>query len=58
MVLRWEYRPGSTFFLVWTQDRVNLDDPGDFRLGRDARSLFSAPGEDIFLAKFTYWFDI
>ncbi|MFH1841921.1 MAG: DUF5916 domain-containing protein, partial [bacterium] len=58
MVLRWEYRPGSTFFLVWTQDRVNFDDPGDFRLGRDARSLFSAPGEDIFLAKFTYWFDM
>ena len=30
MVLRWEYGPGSTFFFVWTQDRMNFDDPGSF----------------------------
>ncbi len=30
LVLRWEYGAGSTFFFVWTQDRVNFDDPGSF----------------------------
>ena len=37
MVLRWEYAAGSTFFFVWTQDRMNFDDPGSFDLGRDSR---------------------
>ncbi len=58
VVLRWEYRPGSTAFLVWTQDRVNLDDPGDFRLGRDTRSLLDAPGDHIVMFKITNWFQI
>ncbi len=58
MVLRWEYRPGSTIFLVWTQDRLNYDNPGDFRLGRDARSLLDAPGDDIFMVKVTSWLDL
>jgi len=58
LVLRWEYLPGSTFFFVWTQDRVNLDDPGDFSLGRDLDSLLQAPGEDILLVKMTHWLDL
>lgn len=58
VVLRWEYRPGSTAFLVWTQDRVSLDDPGDFRLGRDTRSLLDAPGDHIVMLKITNWFQI
>jgi hypothetical protein len=58
VVLRWEYRPGSTAFLVWTQDRVNLDDPGVFRLGRDTRSLLDAPGDHIVMFKITNWFQI
>ena len=57
MVLRWEYHAGSTFYLVWTQDRMNLDDPGDFRLGRDTRSLLDAPGDDIVMIKLTRWLD-
>jgi hypothetical protein len=57
MVLRWEYRQGSTFFFVWTQDRANFDDPGSFDLGRDAGALFAAPGENIFMVKMAHWFD-
>ena len=35
-VLRWEYRPGSTVFFVWTQKRTGTDTNGnfDFRSGR------------------------
>jgi hypothetical protein len=42
-VLRWEWRPGSTLFLVWQQERADAaDDVGDFRFGRDRRELFDA----------------
>jgi plastocyanin len=58
MVLRWEYGPGSTFFFVWTQDRMNFDNPGSFDLGRDTRSLLDAPGEDIFMVKVSQYFSI
>jgi hypothetical protein len=57
MVMRWEYRPGSTFYFVWTQDRSNDDDPGGFDLGRDAETLMAAPGENIFMVKMAHWFD-
>jgi len=57
VVLRWEYRPGSTLFLVWSQDRSDLSNPGDFSLRRDLKSLFAAPGRHIFLIKASYRFN-
>ena len=54
MVLRWEYRPGSFLYLVWTQDRNDYSYPGELKLGRDLGELFRAPGENIFLLKITY----
>jgi len=56
LVFRWEYTPGSTLFLVWTQDRNSTDPFGDFSLGRDTSDLFAAPTDNIFLLKLTYWF--
>ncbi len=58
MVLRWEYTAGSTFFLVWTQDRVNFDHPGSFELGRDTRSLLDSPGEHILMVKISQYFSL
>lgn len=58
MVLRWEYAAGSTFYFVWTQDRMNFDDPGSFDLSRDARSLMDAPGESIFMVKVSQYFSL
>ena len=57
-VLRWEYRPGSTFYLVWTQNRTDFADPGDFDFSRDWNSLMGAESEDIVLVKATRWFDL
>lgn len=54
VVLRWEYRPGSVFFAVWTQNRADYSNPGDFRLGRDLGNLFRASGDNIFMVKWTY----
>jgi hypothetical protein len=56
-VLRWEYRPGSTLFVVWTQGRDATDEPSrrPFALGRDARRLFGTTPTNTLLVKFSYW---
>ena len=65
-VLRWEWSPGSTLFLVWQQsraDRVRASEfdetgalgVGDFDLGYDTRELFGLRSDNIFLIKVSYW---
>ena len=54
-VLRWEYRPGSTMFVVWTQTRSDTITDGTFRVGDGLDRLFSAGGSNVFLVKFSYW---
>ncbi|HEX2188220.1 MAG TPA: DUF5916 domain-containing protein, partial [Longimicrobiaceae bacterium] len=54
-VLRWEYRPGSTLFLVWQQNRSGGEPFGDFRLGRDAAGVFRPHPDNVFVLKATYW---
>jgi hypothetical protein len=58
VVLRWEYRPGSMIYLVWTQRRADYSNPGDFEFWRDMGDLFRAPGENIFMIKFSYRFEL
>jgi hypothetical protein len=54
-VLRWEWRPGSTLYVVWTQTRSASESVGDMELGRDLRGLIGTPPENIFLVKVNYW---
>jgi hypothetical protein len=54
-VLRWEYRPGSTLFVVWQQGREDVSDRGDFRFGRDFGDIFRASGRNIFMVKMAHW---
>jgi hypothetical protein len=54
-VFRWEWRLGSTLYVVWTDQRQDLRNPGQFRLGRDARHLFGAPADDVLMVKMSYW---
>ena len=57
MVLRWEYIPGSTLFLVWTQnkeDQVPIGDRNGFR--HLSKSLIDRTPHNIFLIKYTYRF--
>jgi len=54
-VLRWEYRPGSTLFVVWQQNREDVGAYGRFRFGRDLGDAFSAPARSVFLVKLAYW---
>ena len=57
-VLRWEYRPGSSLFLVWQQGKQDDQNYGDFRFGRDFSGVFSAPSRNVFLIKFSYWLNM
>jgi hypothetical protein len=57
-VLRWEYMPGSTVFLVWTQQRDEFVNDGDFNFGPSSRRLFDADMDNIFLAKVSYYFNL
>jgi hypothetical protein len=55
-VVRWEYRPGSTVFFVWTQARDQDDrNPGIFQPARDFNDLFGARPDNTFLIKASYW---
>ncbi|HEX5438904.1 MAG TPA: DUF5916 domain-containing protein [Gemmatimonadaceae bacterium] len=56
-VLRWEYRPGSTLFVVWQQGRSQFAPTGAFDLAHDARTLFRAPATNVLLIKLNYWLD-
>ena len=56
-VVRWEYLPGSTLFLVWTQSRSASEDIGSFRLGESFDQLIGAKADNIFLVKLTYWWN-
>ena len=58
LVLRWEYRPGSTVFVVWQQQRYNYDNPGGLKVFRDFKDLFGAPGDHIFLIKTNFWINL
>ena len=54
-VLRWEYRPGSALYLVWTQSRSDNENIGDFQIDHSISRLWNARPDNIFMLKFTYW---
>ena len=56
LVFRWEYKPNSEFFLVWTQGTTNFGDPEKGLLPSLKDDLFSAEASNIFLMKLTYRF--
>jgi hypothetical protein len=56
VVFRWEYRPGSTLFLVWSQGREGLADlEGTKSFGGDLGDLFRERANHTFLVKMSYW---
>ncbi len=64
-VYRWEYRSGSTLFLVWTHSRSSSEDrgshagsPGSFHNDLGTGALFRNEPENTVLAKVTYWIPI
>lgn len=55
-VFRWEYMPGSTFYLVWTQTRDDQVTEGEFNFRQSMSALGNTHPDNIFLAKLSYYF--
>lgn len=58
LVVRWEYLPGSTLYLVWSQGRTSSDINGIFSYGNGMKELFTTRPQNIFLIKLSYWFSL
>lgn len=54
-VLRWEYRPGSSLFFVWSQQREVAFDDANFGVANQVGRAFADPGRHVFLIKFARW---
>ena len=57
-VLRWEFRPGSTIYAVWQQERFNPLLMENFSLGRASTSVFDPKSRNVFALKMSYWFNL
>jgi hypothetical protein len=55
VVLKWEWRPGSTLYVVWQQNRASQTNEGSHVSAGDLFDSWSAPGDNIFLVKSTIW---
>ncbi len=58
VVLRWEYLPGSTLYLVWSHGRQGTEGTFDNSFRDNLRYTSRLPAENVFLLKISYWFDI
>ncbi len=54
-VFRWEYAPGSTVFLVWSQSRFTTTSNSAFDVFNDFGNLFQDNQQNILLVKLSYW---
>ena len=58
VVLRWEWRPGSTLYLVWQQDRSGRDPIGTRVSLADTFRSVTEPGPNTFLVKMSFWMPV
>jgi len=58
LVLRWEYRPGSTLYLVWSQGRTDYIENARFNIGPNIDNLFHIHPHNVFLIKFAHRFNL
>ena len=58
LVIRWEYMPGSTIYLVWSQDRSDFVNATSFDFGENMKDLFAVHPQNVFLLKVNRWFSL
>lgn len=57
-VLRWEYSPGSTLFLVWSHGRGDRTGTGAFDFSRGVDDLWRLQGTNVLMLKLNYWLNM
>jgi len=55
-VFRWEFRPGSSLFVVWTQQRRDRLPTGTSTSARTSAASIPLRADDVLLVKVSYWF--
>ena len=55
VVLRWEWKPGSTLFVVWQQNRAATSPIGTRASIGDMFDSITAPGDHVLAVKTTFW---
>ena len=58
MVLKWEWRPGSTVYLVWQQNRTERETLGSPIDAGDMFRSVTAPGTNVLLFKTSFWLPV
>jgi hypothetical protein len=58
LVARWEYRPGSALYVVWSQGRTSDSDRYDDSLGNNFDALWRSTARNVFLVKLQHWFSL
>ncbi len=58
LVCRWEYRPGSQLYLVWSQERTDFQQPGHDSVSKTLGNLRHVQANNVLLIKLSYWFSI
>ena len=58
LVGRWEFRPGSTLYLVWTNTRFEDSDPQGQSVWKSFGNILNVKSENVFMIKFSYWFSL
>ncbi len=58
LVVRWQYSPGSSLYLVWSQARFGYEPDGSFDLTGDVDALFDVHPHNVFLIKMNRWFSL
>jgi uncharacterized protein DUF5916/cellulose/xylan binding protein with CBM9 domain len=58
VVLRWEYLPGSTLFLVWSQARSGAGGEYSSTFANNVDATFVIPPSNVVLLKLSYWFSL
>jgi hypothetical protein len=54
LVFRWEYRPASYLYLVWSQTRSGYDPWGFFNFGDDFMDMWDAHPTNVVMLKLSY----
>ncbi|MBI1939261.1 MAG: carbohydrate binding family 9 domain-containing protein [Ignavibacteriales bacterium] len=57
-VLKWEYNPGSTIYLVWSQNRSAVSGHESLSPGQIVNRIFDIYPDNIFIIKLNHWFSL
>ena len=58
LVGRWEFRPGSTLYLVWTNTRSAYSDQLNQSIWKSFGNIMKVGSQNVFMIKFSYWFSL